>query len=141
MAYSNPEEINVRATVDAIEQVAIFLETSLEKADISMIDSSRIQLAVEEAVTNVVTHGYEGDGGEVTVRCLIDGDLITITIMDSGYPFDPTTIPPADVTADIDHRNIGGLGVHLIRSVMDEVSYQRSGDKNQLTMSKRVSGS
>jgi anti-sigma regulatory factor (Ser/Thr protein kinase) len=131
----------VRATIDAIELVAQYLDTTLTQASVPMMDATRIQLAVEEAVTNVVTHGYEEGEGDVSVLCTIEGNVVTVIITDSGHAFDPTSIPPADVTADIDHRKIGGLGVHLIRSVMDEISYQRIEDKNQFTMIKQVSDS
>ncbi|HWQ63542.1 MAG TPA: ATP-binding protein [Methanospirillum sp.] len=133
------EGIVVPATIDAIEEVAQYLEECLEQADVPLMEMTRIQLAVEEAVTNVVTHGYESPGGNVSVRCVSSPELVTITITDTGPAFDPTKIPPADVTADLDHRNIGGLGVHLIRSVMDEITYNREMDANQLTLVKHIS--
>ena len=127
------------ASLDAIEQVALLLEEKMELADVPMMEAARIQLAVEEAVTNVVNHGYKGrESGDVSVRVEIDGRDIRITIRDQGHAFDPTTIPPADITADLDHRNIGGLGVHLIRSVMDSVSYSRVGDENRLILEKKI---
>jgi len=120
------------------EEMAAYLEACLEEAEIPMMEATRIQLAVEEAVTNVVTHGYEGPDGNVSVQCISSPEIVTITITDTGAAFDPTKIPPADVTADLDHRNIGGLGVHLIRSVMDEIRYSREMDANQLTLVKRL---
>jgi sigma-B regulation protein RsbU (phosphoserine phosphatase) len=125
------------ATLDAIEEIAILLEEMMDTAGVEMMDAARIQLAVEEAVTNVVKHGYQGKSGDVTVRLEILPDTITIQICDSGQAFDPTSIPPADVTADLDHRKIGGLGVHLIRSVMDTLTYSREGDKNRIFMAKK----
>jgi len=133
--------IVVPATIDAIEEVALYVEECLEQAEVPLMEATRIQLAVEEAVTNVVTHGYETTGGQVSIRCVSSPELVTITITDTGPAFDPTKIPPADITADLDHRNIGGLGVHLIKSVMDEVLYNREMDANQLTLVKRLSSS
>ncbi len=133
--------IVVPATIEAIEEVAMYLEECLELAEVPLMEATRIQLAVEEAVTNVVTHGYESPGGNVSISCVSSPELVTITITDTGPEFDPTKIPPADVTADLDHRNIGGLGVHLIRSVMDEVTYNREMDANQLTLVKRIAPS
>lgn len=130
--------IVVPATIDAIEQVSLYLEACLEQSGVPMMEAARIQLAVEEAVTNVVTHGYEGTGGEVSVQCVPSPDLVQITITDAGPAFDPTKIPPADIMADLEHRNIGGLGVHLIRSVMDEVRYTREMNENRLTLVKRL---
>lgn len=133
------EGIEIPATIESIEVVAQYLEQCLEQADVPLMEMTRIQLAVEEAVTNVVTHGYENPGGNVSVRCISSPELVTITITDTGPAFDPTKIPPVDVTADLDHRNIGGLGVHLIRSVMDEISYNREMDANHLTLVKHIS--
>lgn len=138
MESTEPEKIVIPATIEAIEQVAIFLEERLEEADVPVMDAARIQLAAEEAVTNVITHGYEGEPGDVSIRCTTSEDKVMITITDTGSAFDPTKIPPADVTADLDHRNIGGLGIHLIRSVMDEVTYARDGGENRLTLVKRL---
>ena len=125
------------ASIDAIEEVAIFLEQTLEQAGVPMLEAARIQLAVEEAVTNVINHGYKGGEGNFSLQCDSTTDTIAITIIDTGQAFDPTKIPPADVTADLDHRNIGGLGVHLIRSVMDSVSYSRDENENRLTLVRR----
>lgn len=141
MNGTGSDRMVVPATIDAIEQVAVFLEEKMEVAGVPMMDATRIQLAVEEAVTNVVTHGYEGEPGDVTIELGISEEQITITISDSGPAFDPTKIPPADTMADLDHRNIGGLGVHLIRSVMNDVSYSRSGDENRLVLMKTIAGS
>lgn len=127
------------ATINAIGDVAIFLEHTLEHAGVPMIEAMRIQLAVEEAVTNVINHGYEGKNGDVSIQCDTLADTIVITITDFGQAFDPTLIPPADVTADLDHRRIGGLGVYLIRTVMDEVSYIRVGNENRLRLVKKFS--
>ncbi len=136
MVNGDSAEIVVPATIDAIEQVAMYLEEFLEKTEVPMMEATRIQLAVEEAVTNVVTHGYDDSGGDVSIRLESSPAQIAITIIDAGAAFDPTTMPPPDVTADLDHRKIGGLGVHLIRSVMDEVRYARERDQNRLTLIK-----
>lgn len=136
---SEPETINwtFPATLDAIENIAILLEETMEQSGIPMMEAARIQLAVEEAVTNVVNHGYHDKSGNVTVRVDISPETMTITIIDNGQAFDPTKIPPADVDADLDHRTIGGLGVHLIRSVMDSVTYSREGEENRFVMIKK----
>ena len=139
MDGAESDQIVIRATIDAIEQIAIFLEELLEKAEVPMMEAARIQLAAEEAITNVVTHGYDKEPGDVSVRCTISDEQVMITITDTGPAFDPTMIPPADVMADLDHRNIGGLGVHLIRSVMDQVTYTRNEDMNQLVLIKEIS--
>jgi len=125
------------ATLDTIGEIAGALEEILESAGMPGMDAARTQLAVEEAVTNMITHGYPEGPGDLTIICETEPGMIRIIVADSGMLFDPTSIPPADVTADLDHRSIGGLGVYLIKSVMDEVSYARVGEENRLTMTKR----
>lgn len=137
MSTGDAPSLVVPATLDALAQVSSFLEIVLEEAGVDMLDAARIQLAVEEAIINVVNHGYGGKDGEICITSDTDHGRVMITITDTGPAFDPTTIPPPDITAELEDRTIGGLGVHLIRSVMDEVIYTRDDDKNRLTMIKR----
>ncbi len=139
MASIDRSKLVVPAVLESIEQVSIYLESILEEAGLDLLEAARIQLAVEEAVTNVINHGYGGKDGEILITSDIESSQVIITITDTGQLFDPTQIPPPDISADLEHRNIGGLGVHLIRSVMDDVKYIREGDKNRLTMIKRFS--
>jgi serine/threonine-protein kinase RsbW len=98
---------------------------------------SDVELATDEAITNVITHGYKGETGGVRVIADAGGDGILIRIEDESPPFDPTQYIPRDVTKDGDDRPIGGLGIILIRNVMDDVGYMRVGNKNILTMRKK----
>ena len=98
----------------------------------------QVNLAVEEAVVNVMNYAYpEGTKGDVNIAATADGQQLTLTITDSGTPFDPTARSEVDITQPLDERPIGGLGIHLVRNIMDAVSYQRVGDTNQLTITKR----
>ena len=98
-----------------------------------------INLALEEAVTNVMLYAYPGqDDGKVFVEFVKAADKIVFTILDSGIPFDPTQAPEADTTLSLEDRAIGGLGIHLVRNLMDEISYERSNDKNILTLVKKI---
>ena len=139
MSSIDRSELVVPAVLESIEQVSVYLESILEEAGLDMLEAARIQLAVEEAVTNVINHGYGGKDGEILITSDIESSQVIITITDTGQLFDPTQIPSPDISADLEHRNIGGLGVHLIRSVMDDVKYIREGEKNRLTMIKRFS--
>ncbi|HWQ66843.1 MAG TPA: ATP-binding protein [Methanospirillum sp.] len=135
---STKGRITIPATIDGIGQVAEALDDLLAESGIDDGVLSQIHLATEEAVTNVVTHAYDKKGGNITVLIEMHHGEVIVSIADQGPAFDPTQIPPPDITADLDHRVIGGLGVHLIRSVMDEVVYSRSEDGNLLTMKKKV---
>ena len=103
-----------------------------------------INLALEEAVTNVMLYAYPGTSGQVLVECCkgerlkVKGERIVFTITDSGIPFDPTQKEEVDTTLSAEEREIGGLGIHLVRQIMDEVRYARIDDKNVLTLIKHI---
>jgi len=98
-----------------------------------------INLALEEAVTNSMLYGYpEGTAGLVEIEGGDDGSMLTFIVSDSGVPFDPTQQAEADVTLGVEDRPIGGLGIFLVREIMDEVRYERQGDRNVLTLSKQL---
>jgi serine/threonine-protein kinase RsbW len=97
------------------------------------------QLAVEEAITNAIVHGYHETGteGEISIRCQATKGIVEIQIEDTAPPFDPLSLPEPDLTSDIDERQIGGLGIFLIRQVMDEIVYRYEKNKNILVLVKR----
>ena len=98
-----------------------------------------INLALEEAVTNVMLYAYPGrDDGKVIVECAKVNNRLIFTITDSGIPFDPTQQKEVNVTLSAEERAIGGLGIHLVRQLMDEVRYRREEEKNVLTLVKKV---
>ena len=105
-----------------------------------------VNLALEEAVSNVMLYAYPDiKHGQVLVefvRSQVAGqqahEQIIFTITDSGIPFDPTQQPPADTSLSVEERAIGGLGIHLVMQLMDEVKYERVDDKNVLTLIKRI---
>ena len=99
--------------------------------------SSTLELAVEEAITNVIAHGFRGQGGGVDVICRATRGIVEVQIEDSAPPFDPLSLPEPDLTADIEDRDIGGLGIFLIRQVMDEIVYRYENGKNILVLVKR----
>lgn len=97
--------------------------------------------AVDEAATNVIVHGYrDGAPGTIEVH-LVDRDgEVAVTIVDDAPAFDPTVVPEPDLSAPLARRPLGGMGVHLIRGLCDDVRYRRSADgRNELTMTKRTS--
>lgn len=98
----------------------------------------QVRLAVEEAVVNVMEYAYPDDThGDVTVQVLLKDTDILFNIIDRGTPFDPTARPEADITLPASHRAVGGLGIHLVRKIMDSLSYQRIGSLNVLTLRKK----
>jgi serine/threonine-protein kinase RsbW len=93
-----------------------------------------IEPAVEEALVNIFNYAYPDGPGEVEVNCRADHDHFTIEIVDSGIPFDMTSLPDPDLTADVDDREIGGLGIFLIKKRVDEVKYGREAGRNILSL-------
>ena len=108
------------------------------------LDERRIydlQLAVDEACANVVQHGYGGQGGEIEITVERDGEEVRVTLRDWGTSFDPQAVPAPDVTASLEQRRLGGLGLFLIHQVMDDVSFDFDAESgNVLTMVKRLQG-
>lgn len=99
-----------------------------------------IQLASDEAASNIIEHAYEGvSDGILELSCGVNGNAITIILVDHGDSFDPSDVPAPDLKADLSERKIGGLGIFLMRKLMDEVHYEAEPGKNRntLTMIKR----
>jgi serine/threonine-protein kinase RsbW len=95
------------------------------------------QLAVEEAITNIIVHGYRDAGGEITVSCRAGNGNVEVRLEDRAGPFDPLTIPEPDLASEVEERKIGGIGIFLIRQVMDEIRYRFEEGKNILVLTKR----
>ena len=99
------------------------------------------ELALEEVFMNVVMHGSAAAGPPwVELSLTLAPGGLTMTVEDDGPRFDPLSLPPPDVTASLGERPIGGLGVFLVRQMMDEVTYNRVGERNQLRMIKHIVG-
>ncbi len=97
---------------------------------------ARIELAAEEILVNIFHYAYSDNSGYAQVTCGLDQeDRLTLAFEDGGIPFDPLSRKDPDITADIQDRPIGGLGVLLFKELMDDVHYRREGDKNILTIS------
>ena len=102
-------------------------------------DVMTINLVLDEMVANIIENAYDDDGEhEIHVSLARDGDTLTIRIEDDGRPFDPVQAPPPDLDLPLEERPVGGLGIHIVRSVMDGVDYQRQHGRNILTMRKTL---
>ena len=98
-----------------------------------------INLALEEVVSNVMLYAYPGKSGQVFVEFVrADKHQLVFTVTDGGIPFDPTQQAEADITLSAEERAIGGLGIHLVRQLMDNVKYERTDGKNVLTLVKNL---
>lgn len=101
-------------------------------------DSVKFELALEEVFMNLVMHGSSEAGTQVEVSVILCDGGLTLMVEDDGPAFDPLLLPAPDVAASLEERKVGGLGVFLVRQMMDAVSYQRVAARNQLRMTKRL---
>jgi serine/threonine-protein kinase RsbW len=98
-----------------------------------------LNLALEEVVTNIIAYGYDdGAAHVIDVELRVLDGTVTTTVEDDGRPFDPLAAPEPDVAAPLEEREIGGVGVLLVRRLMDEVTYARSQGRNRLTFTKQL---
>jgi len=125
--------------VQQIALLADFIDAVAEATGIEPSLAMSLNLALEEAVTNVVMYAYsEGTDGLVDITAETKGQVLTFVIKDSGKAFDPTQKEEADITLSAEERPIGGLGIFLVMNLMDEVKYERENGYNILTMSKKL---
>ncbi len=127
------------ARYDSLAAIDQFVAEAAERAGFDSCTVYQVQLAVDEACSNIIKHAYGGEGRGV-IECsrhVQDGDLI-IVLRDYGQPFDPTSVPEPDIEADLEERAGGGLGLYFIRHMMDEVIFDfESETGNVLTLVKR----
>lgn len=131
-------KISLNNADDAVTIVLDFLSDTLSAQSISPGIIGAVQLATEEAVVNIISHGYNRESGIIEVFCRVSEDAVTICIRDEAPEFNPLDLPSPDIDADLLDRRIGGLGVHLIRSLMDDVRYKYTGSGNCLIFSKKM---
>lgn len=118
-------------------RLAEFVEAACEVAGLNPSTVMQVNLAIEEAVVNVMNYAYpEGTQGNVTITAQTDSTQLLFTITDNGKPFDPTKQDEADTSLNAEERQIGGLGIHLMRRYMDDVAYEYADGKNILTLRK-----
>ena len=99
----------------------------------------QLRLAVEEAVVNVIEYAYPPNTeGTVEVTMMYDSHRLKVLIVDAGMPFDPTAEKKVDTTLSAEERRVGGLGIHLVRELMDSINYERINGHNILTLRKQI---
>ena len=98
-----------------------------------------MNLAIEEAVVNVINYAYPaGTHGVINIKAQANDERLKFTIIDSGTPFDPTLKEDTDITLSADQRPIGGLGIHLVRQLMDTINYEYTDGQNVLSLRKKL---
>lgn len=131
--------IRLPAEVKEIERLNRLVRQFGELHEIPSRALYAVNLALDEMVTNCIAYGFEDPAGQtLEVHMETAGDSLVAWLFDEGREFDPLTAPLPDLTAALGDRQLGGLGIHLVRSLMDRVEYRREGGKNVLTLKKRI---
>ena len=139
-AASDPNELEIEASVDALQKVIDFVNTHLEAVDCSPKVQMQMEVAVEEIFVNIANYAYAPGKGNATVRVEVSEEPLTVTItfMDRGIPYDPLKREDPDVTLSAEERAIGGLGIFMTKKIMDDISYEYRDGQNILTLKKAL---
>jgi anti-sigma regulatory factor (Ser/Thr protein kinase) len=120
-----------------LEKLPDFIGPVLAVAASCRLDEEKcndLELALEEALVNIFAYAYPDEPGFIDLSCRREADTLVISIVDEGAPFSVTAVADPDLSADILERKVGGLGIHLIKNLMDDVRYQRQGNRNILEL-------
>lgn len=137
------KELRIEATIDNLAMVFKFLSDSMETCECDPSVRKQIKLCVEELFVNIAHYAYNPDVGiaKISIDTVEDDSgkpKMIISFADKGRPYDPLSLPEPDVEAELDERQIGGLGVFLVRSTMDNVGYEHKDGQNILTIEKEL---
>ena len=126
--------LSVRARLDNLSKISDFICDSMKSFGLDEHEMFRLQMAVDEACTNIISYGNLDKSSKIDVICRNEGEKIFVVVIDEGIPFNPLEVSPPDLKAPLKDRQAGGLGVHFIKTLMDKVKYERKGEKNVLEM-------
>jgi serine/threonine-protein kinase RsbW len=130
--------LTIAGRFDQLERVCQLIAHVASEAGLGEEECGRCQLAVDEACTNIIEHGYGGeDRGTIELTCQVREGELVITVQDHAQQFDPTEVPPPKLNAPLDEIKVGGLGIYLMRQVMDAVEFTYEAGGNKLVLVKR----
>lgn len=132
-------KVTFPAQFQYLDEIREFVGDIARKGGFDSKEVYSIQLAADEAASNIIEHAYEGvSGGKIEISCGFMHGHLEIVMVDKGKAFDPGSVQPPNLKADLSERKIGGLGIYLMRRLMDEVHYESlPGKGNRLTLLKR----
>jgi anti-sigma regulatory factor (Ser/Thr protein kinase) len=132
-------ELSVPGTAEGTARAAEWLRERCAERSVPEDAAHDLDLALDEVLGNILLHGYgPGVPGEIRLNLDFQPDKIRLEIRDRARPFDPLGVPEPELDRDLGNRPIGGLGVHILRSVMDRVEYVREDGENRLTLERKV---
>ena len=131
--------LEVENKLENMPAISDFVAETLANAGVSDAFASRVQVAIDEASSNVINYAYDGSPGTVKLTLEITAAELIITVADHGKPFNPLYAPTPDTDLSVEERPIGGLGIHLIKNLMDAVDYSYDpASGNELIMKKHL---
>ena len=136
----NLNELTLEAKVENLDQVLSFVDGQLEQLNCPLKIQMQIDVAVEELYVNIASYAYDSPGGSATIRVevLQDPQAVSITFIDHGIPYDPLKKPDPEVTLSAEERQIGGLGIYMVKKSMDGVYYEYKDGQNILRIQKNI---
>ncbi len=123
-----------RGSLDELPKISDFILDSTRGSGLDQRERFHLMTAVDEACTNVIKYG---GSTEIEIRCHVEGELVEVQITDDGVAFNPLEAPTPDTNAPLEEREVGGLGIHFIRTLMTDVKYERREGRNNITMTLR----
>ena len=134
-------DLSLWASPSDLADIRRFVKETARELGLDEASIYALELAVDEACTNVMRHAYKAQEGRIEIQIQAVDDWVEVVIRDWGEPFDPESVPPPDLDAPLEERPIGGIGLFLMRQMMDRVDFQFSDvEGNTLTMAKRLAG-
>ena len=133
------KEIIIKNEIAELERVAVFVKEVSQLLSLDSETTMNLNLALGGVVSNVILYAYPQKMGEnIIIKASSDDNILVFTITDKGDEFDPTKVEDADITLAAEDREIGGLGIFIVKNIMNEVTYQRLDGKNILTLKKNI---
>jgi anti-sigma regulatory factor (Ser/Thr protein kinase) len=132
------QQITLPAYVERLADIFVFIDNAVRNSLLDKEQQNNVKMAVEEIIVNIAHYAYPSCEGDVTVSVSVTPDKFTIEFKDSGMPYNPLDKPDPDISLPADEREIGGLGIYLVKKIMDAVSYEYRDRQNVLTIGKNT---
>lgn len=134
------KELVVDATIESIPKVTAFIDEQLEQLECPVKTQMQVDVAIDELFSNIAFYAYNPEIGSATVRVEVTEDplAVVITFIDKGVPYDPLAKADPDITLSAEERDIGGLGIYMVKKTMDDVSYEYKEGQNILKIKKNI---
>ena len=133
------KELTLKATIANLPQAIEWLEQLLEEMECSFKAQMQLSVAMDELFSNIAKYAYPDSTGDVTIRLeQSEPSMVQLIFMDSGIPYDPLQKEDPDVSLSAQEREIGGLGIYMVKKTMDEITYEYKNGQNILAIKKRI---